>query len=100
MSTETENTGSSYTLAGPIEAAELDLVTGEVVTAMIDFCPGDKLSIEHQSTNDDDSVRTVFSAMRLPCGLRGTGPNGEDEWLGPFRYETGNLPMLTPESDA
>jgi hypothetical protein len=84
---------AAYVLSEPIEAAELG-PGGEVVTAMIDFTPGHKITIERQQVTEADVTETVFSAMRLPCGLHGTGPDGGDEWLGPFRYVTTNLPAL------
>jgi hypothetical protein len=81
-------------LGEPIEAAELGL-DGEVVTAMIDFTAGTRITVERQQVTGDGVTETVFSVMRLPCGLHGTGPDGEDEWLGPFRYVTVNLTQGT-----
>jgi len=78
------------TLGEPIEAAELG-PDGEVVTAMIDFTAGDRIAVERQQVTGEGVTETVFTALRLPCGLHGTGPDGEDELLGPFRYVTVNL---------
>lgn len=86
---------AEWTLGEWIEAAELG-PDGEVVTAMIDFAPGDKITVERQQATGGGVTETLFSAMRLPCGLHGTGPDGKDEWLGPFRYMTVNLAQIDP----
>lgn len=77
-------------LAKPVEAIEIDPRTGEPLAGMIDFRAGDEITVCGQATAGT-TVLTVFWATRLPCGLHGTGPGGQDEHLGPFCYVTEDL---------